>query len=91
MTKRELVVAVSNRTGYRQTAVEIITDALFDEMSQALSNDKRVNLSGFGSFGTKSKPSRSVRDFSGNVITIPERKRAVFRMGKDLSNILNVK
>jgi len=89
MTKKELIMAVSENTGYRQTAVNNVINALLSEISKALLDNKRVYLSGFGSFETKTRPSRNLRDFSGNNITTAEHKSVIFREGKVLKSYLN--
>ena len=59
MIKSELVqkIADSNPHLY-QRDVEMIVNAIFDEISDALADGDRVELRGFGAFSVKNRPAR---------------------------------
>ena len=51
MTKQEIVDVVSNATGLTKVETEAIMNGIMSTIIDSLSNNKRVELRGFGTFG----------------------------------------
>ncbi len=91
MNKSELVDALSNATGHSKTDAAAAIDALFDTNSgviaKALQSGDRVQITGFGTFETKSRKARTGRNpRTGETIEIPPTRSPGFRAGKGLKD-----
>jgi integration host factor subunit beta len=53
MTKTELIEALSNKAGLTRSKGKEIVKVFFGEISNALANNDRVEIRGFGSFKVK--------------------------------------
>ena len=62
MTKKELVAAVSEKTGLTKKDSEAALSAILDAISESLSKGNDVQLTGFGTFEVKDRPARSGRN-----------------------------
>ena len=64
--------------------------AVFDVLKQALQRGEKVDLRGLGVFKVReSKPRQARNPRTGEALSIPARKAAVFKPGKELSAFLN--
>lgn len=91
MIKSELVAAIASRNPHLyQRHVEMIVNAIFDEISDALCGSNRVELRGFGAFSVKNRPSRSGRNpRTGEAVEVEEKWVPFFKAGKELRERLN--
>ncbi len=91
MTKRDLVIRISNDTGLTQQTVYSIIQNILDNITDALNNGETVELRNFGIFKVASKRAR--RGINPNnpsiKITIPARKVVVFKQGKKMKETIN--
>jgi integration host factor subunit beta len=89
--KSELVQIIANRNPHLfQRDVENIVNAVFDEISDALSAGNRVELRGFGAFSVKHRPSRAGRNpRTGDGVNVDEKWVPFFKTGKELRERLN--
>ncbi len=91
MTKSELIKRISSR--YPEMAVkdiQTLVNVIFDEISDALIQDRRVELRGFGAFSLRARKARRARNPRTNeVVELDERYAPYFRAGKELREILN--
>lgn len=91
MTRSELVNRLATRypTLYIRE-LERVVDIFFDEIEKALMRDDRVELRGFGSFGTKQRNGRKARNpRNGDSVQVGPKRVAFFKMGKKLFDSLN--
>ena len=91
MIKSELVqkLAQANPHLY-QRDVENIVNAVLDEITDALSGGKRVELRGFGAFSVKHRPARQGRNpRTGASVDVEEKWVPFFKAGKELRERLN--
>jgi integration host factor subunit beta len=85
MTKSELIEAVSTKTNLPKKRVEDIVNAMFDTMSDALLNDERIEVRGFGSFSIRAYDARTGRNpRTGEKVKVDEKKSVHFKVGKEL-------
>ncbi len=85
MTRLELINRIAAQTPQmKQSDVEAVMGAIFQEMTQALSGrENRVEIRGFGTFNVKQRNAREGRNpRTGEVIQIPARRAIHFRAGK---------
>ena len=91
MTRSELIERLHNSNPHLTIKdVNVLVDTFFDEICQALADGRRVELRGFGTWGTKEREARSGRNpRSGQAVDVPAKKVAYFRASKILGRRLN--
>lgn len=85
MTKSQLIEAVSDRIDVPRKRAEDVVNAVFDAMKDALLEDERIEVRGFGSFTIreyKAKKGRNPR--TGAQVQVDEKKSVHFKPGKEL-------
>ncbi len=90
MLKRDLVDAVSNQMdGYLKKDVGQAIDIMLDSIAEALEEERRVEIRGFGSFSIRHRKARSTKNpRTGKIMHIPPRKTIHFTMSKSLKDPL---
>src|SRR5580700_12272967 len=89
MTKTQLIDVVSVKTDRKKAEVEVVLESVLGAIAEALHENQRVDLRGFGSFVVKQKKERQGRNpRTGEVITIAARRDASFKAGKELNEKL---
>ena len=86
VTKRDLVVRVSNETGLTQQQVFNVIQKTLDEMTGSLAEGNEVVLRNFGAFQvrrTKAKVGRNPNR-PGTDVIIPPRAVVKFKPGKEM-------
>lgn len=91
MTKSELIQQIAaNNPHLLQQDVERIVSTIFDEISEALAEGKRVELRGFGAFSVKDREPRSGRNpRTGEPVAVSAKRVPFFKTGKQLRERLN--
>ena len=91
MIKSELVQKIAEKNSHlSHREVERLVNAIFDEITNALSSGGRVELRGFGAFSVKSRPGRVGRNpRTGQKVEISEKNVPYFKTGKLLKERLN--
>jgi integration host factor subunit beta len=85
MTKTELIEKISEKHNMPKSKAEVIVNTVFDSMIEALENDGRIEIRGFGSFVNREYETRKGRNpKTGEIIQIPAKKLPFFKTGKDL-------
>ena len=90
MTKTEFVESLASTLNQTKSESERILEAVTDVIKQALQRGEKLDLRGLGVFKvreSKPRPARNPR--TGEALSIPARKAAVFKPGKELSALLN--
>jgi len=84
LTKRELVVKISNETGMVQHQVLDVIQKTLDHITDALSNSDIVELRNFGIFEVRLTKPRVGRNpnVPGSSFAIPARATVKFKSGK---------
>jgi DNA-binding protein HU-beta len=84
--KQQLIDKVTNSTRLARKDVEEVVNSLLDQITDQLSNDQKVNLTGFGIFEVrtrKGRPGVNPRN-PDERIQVPSVRVAKFRPGKTL-------
>jgi integration host factor subunit beta len=91
MIKSELVQRIANRNPHLYLRdVEKIINAIFDEITAALSRGDRVELRGFGAFSVKHREARVGRNpRTGAQVPVAEKSVPFFKTGKEMRERLN--
>jgi nucleoid DNA-binding protein len=86
MTKRDLVIRISNETGLVQQQVLDVIQKTLDYISQSLSQGRKVELRNFGVFEVKVRKARVGRNPNAPATDVPIPERAVvkFKPGKEM-------
>lgn len=91
MTKSELIDDIALQTPEIQRRdVEVVVNVILETMSFALSEGKRIEIRGLGSFVPKLRRSRAARNpRTGASVTVPEKYVPFFSAGKELRERIN--
>ncbi|MFQ5681020.1 MAG: HU family DNA-binding protein [Candidatus Omnitrophota bacterium] len=85
MTKRDIVVKVSQATGVSQEEVMVVAQATFDCIIEALAQGRNIELRNFGVFRVKERRPRMGRNpRTGETVSVPSRRVAIFKPGLEM-------
>ena len=85
MNKTELIAAVAERAELSKRDAESAVSAAIDVITEALRQEEKVQLVGFGSFEVKTRAERMGRNpQTKEPIPIPASRAPVFKAGKAL-------
>ena len=85
MNKSELVAAMAEKSSLSKKNCEIVLDAFFETIGNALKDGDKVRLTGFGTFEVKERAARTGRNpRTKESIVIPASKQPTFKPGKTL-------
>lgn len=85
MTKKDIILKVSDETNLKQTDVKRVVQKTFDCIIAALVRGEKIELRNFGVFKIKERKSRTGRNpRTGQVVPVPPRKVVVFRPGLEM-------
>lgn len=85
MTKKDIVLKVSDDTNIKQIEVKAVVQKTFNCIVDALARGEKVELRNFGIFKVKERRSRTGRNpRTGQVVPVPPRKVAVFKPGLEM-------
>jgi nucleoid DNA-binding protein len=84
LTKRDLVVRISEKTGLIQSQVFDVVQKTLDYITESLAKGDKVELRNFGVFEVKTRKARFGRNPNKpeTDLPIPARSRVRFKMGK---------
>jgi integration host factor subunit beta len=89
MLKKELVDRISDNLAIHKQDVSVAVDIILNSMAEALSEGRRIELRGFGSFSTRKRKARQTKNpRTGVMMDIDERKTIHFTMSKSLKEAL---
>lgn len=86
MTKRDLVLKISQETGIIQEDVFTVLQKTLDYITEALVKGEHIEFRDFGVFEVTVRKQRIGRNPNKpeNVVTIPERRVVKFKPGKEM-------
>ena len=87
MTKKDIVIKVSNDTNVAQIDVKKVVQRTLDVIVESLERSETVELRNFGVFKVKNRRGRLGRNpRTGEEVQVPEKKVVVFKPGLILKN-----
>ncbi len=90
MTKRDIVLKISEQTGIKQIVVKEVVQKTFDTIYEALKSGKRIEIRNFGVFYLKRRKKKVGRNpKTGQVVPIPERTTVAFKPGLEMKNTIS--
>ena len=91
MTKLELIKKLGKKfTGLTEAERHTLVDTVFNEISNTLESQERVELRGFGAFSTRKREARTARNpRTGRSINLDERVTIYYRPGNALKDKVN--
>ena len=89
MTKADIVDEIAERTGLTKKDVADTVDQFLEAVSRALASGKHIEIRGFGTFKVKDRKSRLARNpRTGESVPVPPRRVPVFKVSKELKDIV---
>jgi integration host factor subunit beta len=91
MIRSELVTKIAEANEHLTIRdVERIVATVFDEITSALADGRRVELRGFGAFSTRGREARTGRNpRTGTAVAVDAKRVPYFKPGKELRERLN--
>ncbi len=90
MNKADLVAKVASKSGLTKKDSEIAVNSVMASLKEALKNDDKIQLIGFGTFKVVQRKARKGMNIqTKKPITIPAKKAVRFVPGKTLKDIVN--
>lgn len=90
MNKGDLVNKVGEKAGLSKAQATDALNAVLDSIGDALKDNDKVTLVGFGTFSLNHRPAREGRNPSnGKTIQIAAKNQVKFKPGKELSDSVN--
>ncbi|QWH09622.1 HU family DNA-binding protein [Bacillus mycoides] len=85
MNKTELTKMVAEKAALTQKDAAVATQAVLDAITNALANEEKVQILGFGTFEVRERSARTGRNpQTGEEIQIAASKVPAFKAGKEL-------
>jgi nucleoid DNA-binding protein len=85
MTKKDIILKVSDDSNLKQIDVKKVVQRTFDYIIEALVRGEKIELRNFGVFKVKQRKSRTGRNpRTGQVVPVPPRKVVVFKPGLEM-------
>ena len=90
MTKADLVEQVASEAEMTKKDAEQLVEIVFDSIVGALNKGEKIELRGFGSFRVRQRDARKGRNpKTGSAVSIPAKRVAYFKPGKELKEVIN--
>ena len=92
MTKAALVEEGARVAELTKKHSEVIVDAVFESIINALQRGEKIELRGFGSFRLRRREPRKGRNpKTGDRVDVPSKRVPYFKPGKELKELINNK
>jgi integration host factor subunit beta len=90
MNKSQLVEALAKHENLTLKKAEMIVNAIFENMAEALAENERIEIRGFGSFKIKEYGGYKGRNpKTGDNIEVETKKLPFFKVGKELGELVD--
>ena len=91
MNKLDMADRLAARTGLSKAAARDAVDGVFAIIGKALADGEEVRITGFGTFGARSRPARTGRNpRTGEAVSISASTSPTFKAGKTLKDAVKV-
>jgi nucleoid DNA-binding protein len=89
MTKKDIILKVSDETKLKQIDVKVVVQKTFDCIIDALVRGEKIELRNFGVFKIKQRKSRTGRNpRTGQAVPVPPRKVVIFKPGLEMKQLV---
>ena len=90
MKKKDLVESISKQCDISKTTASDAIDIIFQSITDAINNDEKVDIKGFGSFNISDRKARKGRNpHTGEEIEIKASRAPTFKASKSLKDYCN--
>ena len=90
MKKKDLVESISKQCDISKTTASDAIDIIFQSITDAINNDEKVDIKGFGSFNISDRKARKGRNpHTGEEIEIKASRVPTFKASKALKDYCN--
>lgn len=90
MKKTDLISAIATQANLTHLQAESVVNITFDSMINALYEDERIEIRGFGSFANRNYKSYEGRNpKTGKTLKVPPKKVPFFKTGKELKKMVD--
>ena len=90
MKKKDLVESISKQCDISKTTASDAIDIIFQSITDAINNDEKVDIKGFGSFNISDRKARKGRNpHTGEEIEIKASRVPTFKAAKSLKDYCN--
>ena len=90
MKKKDLVESISKQCDISKTTASDAIDIIFQSITDAINNDEKVDIKGFGSFNISDRKARKGRNpQTGEEIDIKASRVPTFKASKSLKDYCN--
>lgn len=90
MKKKDLVESISKQCDISKTTASDAIDIIFQSITDAINNDEKVDIKGFGSFNISDRKARKGRNpHTGEEIEIKASRVPTFKASKTLKDYCN--
>ncbi len=90
MTKAEITELIAEKTGHTARDTKMVVEQFLEEVKNCLVENKHLEIRGFGTFRVKNHKARKARNpKTGQEVVVPARKKAVFKVSRELNKMLN--
>jgi nucleoid DNA-binding protein len=89
MTKAEIIEHIYEKSGVSRKDIHGVIDSFFEEVKDALTEDRVVELRGFGTFEIRTRKGREKarNPKTGEIVPVKTHGVTVFRPGKELKKM----
>ena len=89
MTKANIVDLIADSTGFTAKDAKIIVEYFIDEIKNCLKGGDHLEIRGFGTFKVKDRKARMARNpRTGEPVPVPDRKVPVFKVSRELKDMV---
>lgn len=90
MNKSDLIRVIANKSGITIKDASLCFDATIEAITEALNDDEKIQISGFGTYELKKKGAREgINPKTGEKIKISATATPVFKFGKAYKDSFN--
>ena len=90
MTKADIAELIAEKTGFTVKDTKIVLEQFLEEVKDCLVEGKHLEIRGFGTFRVKNHRARKARNpKTGEEVVVHARKKAFFKLSKELNKMLN--
>lgn len=90
MKKKDIILKVAEKTSLTLVQSTMVVDAVFDSISEALCEDDKLTIRGFGTFYVQEREARLMYvPGSDTVRELPKVKRVNFKSADHLKDMIN--
>jgi len=89
LTKAEIIDNISSKVDLNRKDIHYIIDEFFDEIKNALQDDRVIELRGFGTFEVRTRKGREKarNPKTGEIVPVKDHGVAAFRPGRELKKL----